>query len=282
MSGKLNRYRTGFTLVELIAVIGIISILAAILVVGMGYVTKRTLIAKTKSTLGKLQLAIGQFREDFGFYPPDSTDSTAHTENWKTLEDIINNQLDYSAYPAYNYKNPDPDEYNLSSEMLYFFLYEMYDVINSRDSSGNMLPDNVTFLGTLERKRAYVEFKQNELRDTDEDGVKEIVDGWGTSILFVAKDAIPPEPHNIEPHHNKNPQTYSLYSKGRDGLALYKKDLGFPGEKDYSVEDVNHDGKIDGSDKTKERNDINNKYKDAEEPIEMANKDNITNWGTPY
>ncbi len=246
MSGKLNRYRTGFTLVELIAVIGIISILAAILLVGMGYVTKRTLIAKTKSTLGKLQLAIDQYREDFGFYMPDST----QTVNGNTLADMINNQLDFGSTSPHA-----PSNYDLSSEILYFFLYEMYEVINEN------IDDNEEFLRNLPRKRAYIELKQNELRDTDEDGIKEIVDGWGAPILYVAKDGIPqapgtPEPNNIEPHHDKNPQTYSLYSKGRDGFARYERDPAFPDEQDYPEGDAGDEVKI--------------------------NKDNITNWGTPY
>jgi general secretion pathway protein G len=62
--------RSGFTLIELMAVITIIIILAGLVVGGMGFVTERQAKEKAKVQLALLSKALEEYKLDFGTYPP--------------------------------------------------------------------------------------------------------------------------------------------------------------------------------------------------------------------
>lgn len=68
--------RSGFTLMEMLAVITIIIILAALVVGGMGYVNQRQSREKAKVQISLLSNALEEYKLDFGIYPPggSSTD----------------------------------------------------------------------------------------------------------------------------------------------------------------------------------------------------------------
>ena len=59
-----------FTLVELLAVVVIITILATILIGGVTYAMKKADASKTQSQLEKLELALEAFKVEKGYYPP--------------------------------------------------------------------------------------------------------------------------------------------------------------------------------------------------------------------
>ena len=61
---------TGFTLIELMAVITIIIILAGLVVGGMAFVTDRQAKEKAKVQLAFLAKALEDYKLDFGTYPP--------------------------------------------------------------------------------------------------------------------------------------------------------------------------------------------------------------------
>ncbi len=62
------RKRT-FTLIELLAAIGIIAILAAITVGGLSFATAKADYSKTQSTIEKFGIALENFKADYGYYP---------------------------------------------------------------------------------------------------------------------------------------------------------------------------------------------------------------------
>ena len=76
---KVKSARKGFTLVEILVVIVIIGILAALLVAAVqrARVTSRNSIIKVE--IGQLEMALDSFKGDYGDYPPDPTDSDAVT-----------------------------------------------------------------------------------------------------------------------------------------------------------------------------------------------------------
>ena len=59
-----------FTLVELLAVVVIILILATILVGGIAYAMKKADVSKTQSQLQKLEMALEAFKAEKGYHPP--------------------------------------------------------------------------------------------------------------------------------------------------------------------------------------------------------------------
>lgn len=72
------RRRSGFTLIELMAVITIIVILAGLVVGGMGFVSERQAKEKAKVQIAQLSNALEAYKLDFGIYPP-TTDRGAAT-----------------------------------------------------------------------------------------------------------------------------------------------------------------------------------------------------------
>ncbi len=62
-----------FTLVELLAVIGIIAVLAAITVGGLSFATAKADEAKTIALMEEFEIALEKYKEDYGTYPIQKT-----------------------------------------------------------------------------------------------------------------------------------------------------------------------------------------------------------------
>ena len=68
----MKRKDTGFTLVELLVVITIITLLVSLLVVLIGTILDRARYAKTAATIKLLDGACKSYYQDFGVYPPNT------------------------------------------------------------------------------------------------------------------------------------------------------------------------------------------------------------------
>lgn len=71
MKSKMTPSRPGFTLIEMLVVIAIIIILAALTLGGFNFVQAKQAREKAKVQVGLLQMALEDFRADNGFYPPN-------------------------------------------------------------------------------------------------------------------------------------------------------------------------------------------------------------------
>lgn len=69
---SILRRRAAFTLVELMVVIAIIGILAALLVSGSVSAFKNARVKRVKAELSEYVAAIGSYKSKLGFYPPDN------------------------------------------------------------------------------------------------------------------------------------------------------------------------------------------------------------------
>jgi general secretion pathway protein G len=70
-----RRHRPGFSLIELLAVITIIVILAALTVAGMGYVNEKQAASKAEVQIKLLENAIEAYKLDNGSYPGTSANT---------------------------------------------------------------------------------------------------------------------------------------------------------------------------------------------------------------
>jgi prepilin-type N-terminal cleavage/methylation domain-containing protein len=69
--------RTAFTLVELMIVIGIIAVLAAMIFPAGAIIKRKAALGKARTELKQLELAIGAYKTKYGFYPPDNRQNYA-------------------------------------------------------------------------------------------------------------------------------------------------------------------------------------------------------------
>jgi len=98
-----------FTLVELLVVISIIAVLAALLFPVVGAVRKQAMIRTAQAEMAQLETAIDRYKSAYGFYPPDnqwlnSTNRTLVSQLYYELLGTTNNgtayvTLDGSAVP---------------------------------------------------------------------------------------------------------------------------------------------------------------------------------------
>lgn len=65
--------RSAFTIIELLAIIGIIIVLMGIFVPTIGKAMNKTNIASAKSMVAKLEIAVRNYYDAFGLYPPEMT-----------------------------------------------------------------------------------------------------------------------------------------------------------------------------------------------------------------
>jgi prepilin-type N-terminal cleavage/methylation domain-containing protein len=64
--------RSGFTLVEMLVVIAIMAILAALLIPGISKMKQRAALNRAQTELSRVATAIDAYKEKLGSYPPDS------------------------------------------------------------------------------------------------------------------------------------------------------------------------------------------------------------------
>ncbi len=85
--------KAAFTLIELMAVITIIVILAGLVIGGMGFVTERQAKEKARVQIALLSKAIEEYKLDMGTYPPTADKSTASAPNGTGTSSILFNYL---------------------------------------------------------------------------------------------------------------------------------------------------------------------------------------------
>jgi prepilin-type N-terminal cleavage/methylation domain-containing protein len=90
---RVTCYPSAFTLVELLVVISIITVLAALLLPVAGAVKKQSMIRTAQAEMAQLETAIDRYKSAYGFYPPDST---------MTINNIPINQLYYELLGTIN------------------------------------------------------------------------------------------------------------------------------------------------------------------------------------
>ncbi len=76
--------KRAFTLIELLAVIGIVAILAAITIGGLSFATSKADYSKTQSIIEKFGVALENFKSDYGHYPVQKIagDLDTSTSDW--------------------------------------------------------------------------------------------------------------------------------------------------------------------------------------------------------
>lgn len=93
MKTPSRRHSAAFTLVEMMAVITIIVILAGIVVGGMGYVNEKQASSKAKVQIKRLEAALEEYKLDNGSYPPTADKTGTFTSSGTSTSSILFNYL---------------------------------------------------------------------------------------------------------------------------------------------------------------------------------------------
>ncbi len=201
-----SQHRSGFTLIEILVVIGIIGILASMLLPAMFAVSQEAKIANATSLLKRIGTALDLYTKSYVYYPPDFI---ARTSGDPPAPLIYNLQGSMTGSPPVLVK------VGLSTpayppEALYYFLCHRY-----MSNEYPMLP--------LHGRKESVDVNQN--------GLPEIVDPWGRPYLYnrppfpscnddyfnVTKVNIGGTDYAVLSRPAHNTDTYDLYSVGPDG-----------------------------------------------------------------
>ena len=79
-TSKMNK-KTAFTLIELLAVIAIMGILAGLLMPALSKAREKAKVGKCIATIASLQTALSMYQVDYGVYPPSSKTGTQRNGN---------------------------------------------------------------------------------------------------------------------------------------------------------------------------------------------------------
>jgi type II secretory pathway pseudopilin PulG len=150
-----NRRSTGFTLIELIVVIGVIIILTGLVLSTVGYARKKGARARAETEIAAMSAACESYKADNGIYPRDASTT-----------DMLDARLA---------GNPTTTAYQTASLYLYKQL--------SGDSNANRNPT----------AKSYMQFKPNMLFPADQtQNVQYIQDPFGNSYGYSTIQAANP------------------------------------------------------------------------------------------
>ena len=100
--------RAAFTLIELMAVITIIVILAGLVVTGMGFVTERQAKEKARVQIALISKALEEYKLDNGNYPPTDSKDGLGTSASTLYESLFFEGYEYAKLTKNGGASPDP------------------------------------------------------------------------------------------------------------------------------------------------------------------------------
>lgn len=155
-----------FTLIEMLTVIAIIGILAAILLPTIRIAMQRAKIAAAKGDLRSIQLALDMYNMEFGAYPPDS--NAGLSEAGVDFSDMVS-----------------------PNECLVWFLTREYSTASDAAgqpwaSGSGWNPATSPTVFSRVAFRGGLDLKAKQQRDDDQDGFYEFVDPWGRPYFYRA------------------------------------------------------------------------------------------------
>ena len=156
-----KRRYNAFTLIELILVIGVITVLAGLVLSTVGYARKKGALARAETEIAAMSAALENYKADNGIHVQDPTANTA--------TDKLNAKTDGNPMPNPMPPNPSGATYPQTSLVLYRALSgdrNLDGVVNATDENFNI--DGTTLIPALAQlPKSYFTFKPISLLRAD-------------------------------------------------------------------------------------------------------------------
>jgi type II secretory pathway pseudopilin PulG len=154
--------RGAFTLIELVLVVGIITVLGALVLSTVGYARKKGARARAETEIAAMSAACENYKADNGVYPRDPTVNTA--------TDRLNAKTDGNPMPSPTPVNPSGATYPPASLVLYRALSGDRNLDRSVTTADENFDIDGSPLGTplSQLPRSYFAFKPNMLSPVDQ------------------------------------------------------------------------------------------------------------------
>jgi len=219
---KGNLSLTGFTLVEIMIVLGLITILIGIGLPTLYSLKKRAKVNKAIADIHRLEVALSNFHSEYGYYP-------------RVMLQAMKTKFGEDPW-IYDFEVP----HVRPAEVLVYYLGCKH---------GNYKDGRPPFDSSM---TPYMEFDQKQLADTDNDGWWEFIDPWGNPYLYVGNNPHPPVGHTESDNPWNNEAFVDIASLGPDGLgwATWEQEGNLRGAEDFDDPntDLNGDGIQDNND----------------------------------
>ena len=194
-----NTTRRGFTLLEMLASIAVIAILAAILLPTLGAARSAALAARSRTQFAQWTAAVEQFRQEYGYYPdlaPDGRLATA-ADTSRFVRTLSGRNVDGTVVA-------DAADLNGNTKRIGFYTFAAADFANAAASGDSLLCDAFgnTEIGFL------VDRNGDGIVKPDDDGSPAAVTGALSGCIFA-------------------PSGYDLPASGvRAGILIYSAGRG--------------------------------------------------------
>ena len=187
-----SSFRRAFTLIELVLVVGIITVLGALVLSTAGYARKKGARARAETEIAAISSACENYKADNGIYPRSSTTTDTFS--------AVTNRVP---------PDPQPTSYDPSVTAYSFTSFYLYGQL-----SGNPSGDRTTYT-----QQRYMQFKPNMLSPPDGTGtVTAIRDPFGNSYGYSTAQAFYIDNPGANPNNGFNP-TFDLWSTAGTSTA---------------------------------------------------------------